>query len=220
MNFEKYIDSKLYHFFDKAFNLIVINLLLILISILGLGVFTLFPALAATYVLLQCESNDIGVSLIKSFYIVMKKDYIKLQKLFIMIVLIIGIFAFNTMFFYEYAISQNGSMFHFVGLFVILSIDLLIIGMLLHLFPVYMYFNKLKPIGIIKFSTLMVFAYPFRTILVVLISFGWILLISFQPPTIPFISVTIPIYIYLKLFNSTYKKLTNNDTPIENYYFS
>lgn len=220
MNLEKYIDSKFYNFFDKAFNLIVINLILVLISILGFGVFTLFPALAATYILLHCENEDISVSLIKGFFIIMKKDYIKLQKLFIMVVVIVGVFAFNTTFFYEYAVSQNGSMFHLVGLFVILSVDLLIIGMLLHLFPVYMYFNKLKPVGIIKFAFLMVFAYPFRTTMVILIFIGWILLISLQPSTIPFISVTIPIYIYLKLFETNYKKITNNETSIANYYFN
>ncbi|MDF2698491.1 MAG: hypothetical protein K0Q49_47 [Haloplasmataceae bacterium] len=220
MKFEKYVNSKLFQTFNKLFDIIVINLMFIFISIVGLGIFTLFPALVATYILLQSISDDNSVSILKGFYIIIKKEYFKAQKLFLIIIFIMGILTFNTMFFYEFAISHQSSLFHFIGLFLFLFIDLFVIGLLLHIFPVYMYFRDLKPLGIIKFSALMVFAYPFKTLLLIILLFGWILLISLQPPIIPFICITIPIYIYLKLFQAIYKVLSNNEISITDSYFN
>ncbi len=218
MNFEKYVNSKVYYYFDKAYYLILINLVFVLISVLGLGIFTFFPALAATYILLQRLSDNKSISIFKGFYTIIKRDYFKLQKLFLVIALILCILSFNTLFFYEYAINQNSSLFYLIGLFLFLSMDLFIMGLLLHIFPIYMYFKGLKTVGIIKFSFLLVFAYPFRTLLLVILTIGWTLLISLQPPIIPFVCITIPVYIYLQVFQGILKKLTENDKNLTRNY--
>ena len=81
MNFERYVNSKFYHFIEILYKLLIINFLWLIISTIGFVVLTLMPAVIATYVVINSMNHDREFALVKSFFLVFRKEYWRSQKL-------------------------------------------------------------------------------------------------------------------------------------------
>lgn len=73
------------------YKLIVVNTLFIGFNIIGVGVLSFMPALIAMFVIVQTIQKEEEYPLLKSFWNVFKKEYLKSQVVFIILLLIGGI---------------------------------------------------------------------------------------------------------------------------------
>lgn len=215
--FERYVNSKLYSFFDKLYIIVLINLLWLFFSLIGLVVFAFMPATVAVYLIALNIRKDIEIKPFRTFINIFKKEYIKSQKVFLM-VLILGVIVYtNTIFYVNNLEIWTG--IHLVGLIVMGLIMIAYVSMLIHLIPVYIYFPELKPYQIIKNAFLLGFAYPLRTFLALVLMLIIVFITTVIQPLLPFFLIAVIALVSLRIVKDKYVML-RKDKPtlnIEDY---
>lgn len=215
MEFENYINSKFYAFFEFVSKLIVINLLWFFTSLLGLFVFTIVPATVTSYILIHAHIKGQDFPTSKSFFKVFFSIYWKSQKVALLLLLAGAILVLDIVFFYQRIIA-NPSMFLMVGLMTSFIIGLMYLFTLIHLGPVFLYFEDLSVLQTLKYAFLFGVGFLFRSAFILLISVATFVIVMMKPilvPLVPTILIAILIYFSLRIVSSRYERLTINRIP-------
>ncbi len=219
MDFERYANSKIYAFFDVLYKLMVINILWFFSTIIGFGILTLFPATVSLFILIHSIIKEKEFPLIKSFWAVFKKEYFRAQKVFLIFGLISIVFYFNLRIYYEQIINQ-ANFISSIGFWITILLIFLFLLTLTQLFFMFLYFPDFKLFKTIKYAFLFALAFPFRSILILLImGIGLILLMVFQIliPLSFLLLISMITYLSIKIMTPKYAKILKEKEALTIY---
>ena len=100
MNVKDTFTNKLYAFFNVASYIVFANMLMFFVSIFGLVIFTFMPALVALYIMINSLYFKSNYPIVKSFFKIFKKEYIRSQRIFMALLIMGLIIGFDIYFFY------------------------------------------------------------------------------------------------------------------------
>ncbi|MDF2698704.1 MAG: hypothetical protein K0Q49_260 [Haloplasmataceae bacterium] len=218
MNFESFINGKVYEAFNWIFKMLLINLLWLITTVLGLGIFTFMPATIALFILVKSVINNEEVPIIKTFFKIVKKEYIKSQKIFLVLLIIGSIIYFNFKFY-----LRINSLLTSVGIVIIFMILIFYILICTHICIVYIYYPHVKVFRTFKLAFLISMLYAFKTFLIIAVNviIGFLLLyFKILFAFAPLIFMSLFAYITLSLLNTNYSKLVkdNEILTVKKYY--
>lgn len=161
-----------------------LNILWIAFTLLGLGVFGVFPATIAVFTItrkwIQGETDE---SIFQNFWGIYKKEFLK-SNLFGLILCTIGaILIFDLYFFFNLEGIFNQILFY---VFVALAFNFAV--MLLYIFPVYVHYD-LKFFQNIKYALIIGMSNPFHTFSMILCLVFFYFIMDVAPASFLFLSV-------------------------------
>lgn len=195
--------DKLYSIATWVFNVVYLNLLWILFSIIGLVFFGLFPATAAMFAIVRkwiiLGERDFNIfTIFWSFY---RKDFLKLNG-FALFFFIIGYFIYFNISFL--VLNPNSFQFLYPGMIILT----LVYGMtLLYFFPVYVHF-KLGFFQYIRQAFLLAVISPLEVIGVIVVAAILFAFIVWIPGIIPLFSGSALSICILYLSRRSFRRLT------------
>lgn len=204
--FEKYINSKFYSVIEYIYRFVTLNLAFIALSILGFGIFSIFPAfITLTYFIKKIiEKKNFNVG---EFIQIFKENYLKSEVMFLIYLLIGLVFSFNTYYFIS-AVLELNNILNIIGLVLAILLDVFFLMSVIQSILIIIYFPDSKIKEIIKCSFIFTMDYFPKNILL-LISILCISIISYILLNIPFMFVTFSFlaYLIISLFYNNYYEL-------------
>ena len=210
--FERYTNSKLYVFFDILYTIILVNMLWLAVSMSGLIIFTFMPATVAVYLIMLNINQEGELKPFKAFFRIFKKEYIKSQKVFLLMALIGFVVITNTVFYYTNL--ETLTLIHGIGLFTMALILIAYTSACIHVIPVYIYFPELGVVKTVKNAFFLGFAYPFRTFLALVSSVLVILITTIIQTLLPFFLISIIALITLFIIKNKYDILRKDSETL------
>jgi len=211
--FERYANSKLYTFFDFLYTIILINLLWLSLTMLGLVVFTIFPATVAVYLIVLSRGKDLELKVFRTFFAIFLREYVKSQKVFAIMFVGGALIVMNLLFYYINL--DTLTLFHLIGLVVMLALAFAYAAALIHIVPVYIYFPELPPFKIVKNAFLIGFAYPLRTLLAMLSSVAIIIIAVYLQPVLPFLLMSLIALVSMAIVRKKYDTIRKEGAPLD-----
>jgi len=199
-----------YNFALWATRLAYLNLLWIVFTILGLGVFGITPATVAMFaVVRKWVHKDRDIPIFKTFWEVYKKEFVQANILG-MILFLIGyllVIQFNILFHQE-------SMMYKIAAFSVVALMILYTIILTYVFPVFVHF-KLKTFDYLKWPFIIGIVHPILTVVLIV---GIAVLVTIVYNTIPallfFFGGSVLAYLLMLGANETFHKYeADNDDP-------
>jgi|SRR5690554_2071349 len=214
MQTKKTFSDKLYIFFNILTYIVFANLLMFVTSIFGLVFFTLMPALVALYIMINSLYFKSEYPILKTFFLIFRKEYVRSQKLF-MILLIVGfLIGFDIYYFYT---RIDGHVINLVFMLVFILLAVIFVLILTHVFPVYIYFPKLNVFETLKMAFLLSLTNLAHSLLYIIGFIATFFLLFY----IPLLTALIPIgffslLVYAKSFimNPNFLRLTKDHRPV------
>ncbi|WP_407267894.1 YesL family protein [Radiobacillus sp. PE A8.2] len=164
-----------------------INLLWILLTVLGLGIFGFFPATIAMFTMIRkWLLGDFETPISRTFWRTYKKEFIKGNVLG-MLLIIIGIILYVDVKFFQ---SQSGILYWVLSCFSIVLLYMYLLTVLFF-FPVFVHF-ELKTMQYMKHAFLFMVTKPIGTVMIVIGIFGASYLLMLVPGLIPFFGASFP----------------------------
>lgn len=162
-----------------------LNILWILFTVVGLVVFGLFPATAATFaVTRKWQTGDTELPIFKTFWEAYREEF-KQANYLGFILFLIGFFLYFDL---RFAQSQTG--FFHIFKFFFLGLLFFYYVMLLYVFPVFSHY-QMKTLEYIKHAFILALGRPLQSILMIIGSVVVTYLMMFIPGLIPVYSVSL-----------------------------
>jgi len=198
MNFETIV-WKLYDIANWIMRLIYLNLLWIFFSLLGLGIFGVFPSTAAMFsISRKWLFRETDIPLTKTFFSYFKKNFIQMNKIGIAMI-IIGIILYVDLKFFQASEHIISSILSYVMIFALI----IYFASILYLFPIYVHF-KFKTFEYIKQSIIASLGKPLITIMMFSASYLLYRLFIFLPIVLMFfvgsLSSIVTMWIAMRIF--------------------
>ncbi len=173
------MSEKLYATAEWITRLAIVNLLWLLFTIVGLGIFGFFPATIAMFsVTRKWVSGDVDIPIFKTFWNTYKREFIQ-ANILALIFYLLGIILYVDLMYTRTLTGWTSILF--VGALFSLCIFYVII--LVYIFPLFAHY-KLTSFQYIKRAFLFGIINPFRTLMMIVGSFG----ISYMVSSIPGLS--------------------------------
>ncbi|MFW5996037.1 MAG: YesL family protein [Halanaerobiaceae bacterium] len=154
-------DSKLFRFFDWIYRVVIINLLWLLFSVLGLVIFGIGPATAASfYIYREFIRGNEGFSTYRVFWQKYKSYFFRVNILTIIMLLTGAILYLDLEFFF----SQKPPLYYISYLF--LGFSFIYIIIFIHLYPIYTKYEDLGVKDQFRNTFFYSFLNPFYTLLI------------------------------------------------------
>lgn len=177
-----------------------VNLLWILFTVLGLGIFGFMPSTIALFtVIRKWVMGDRDVPVFKTFWSTYQKEFFK-STLFGALLFLIGYIIYI-----DLTLLPTGGLFTFLraGIFIC---GVLYIILLLYIFPIYVHYDWKKPLYL-RYAVLIGVAHPHYTALMA-VGIGALYYICITVPgLIPFFSVSLFSYIIMWLVYKVIRKM-------------
>ncbi|MCU0104269.1 DUF624 domain-containing protein [Acholeplasma vituli] len=166
--FERYVNSKLYQYTDLLFKMIWLNLLMILTTVVGLGVFGLPIALSSGILTMRGILKKPSMNVFQTYFQVIKTKWKTALKTGLIYELLLFVLGFNMTFFYTNLDPFNW--FNFIALMITTFMWLITIVAFYHgLILTMLYPVRFK--GIFKHSYLLTVGFVLRSFIAILILF-------------------------------------------------
>lgn len=195
-------EGGIYRLAEWISRLVYVNLLWILFSLLGLGIFGIMPATLAMFAIIKkWQNGQASIKVFREYWKYYKDSFLRINLLGL-ILLLVGVVLVIDL---NYFRSAEGIFNLLVKYFFYLLIFLYIID-LIYIFPIFLkYQTKLR--YIIKNALLFALLTPLETIkivlgLVVVILFFWIL-----PSLLPFLGISLPVLLICWISSTTIDKV-------------
>ncbi|WP_040461924.1 DUF624 domain-containing protein [Haloplasma contractile] len=217
MNIENIVNSKVYALFDWIYKLLMLNLIWIGFTIGGFVIFSIVPATITVYLILKDTIKGKDVRIFKSFAkIFFSNQYVKSQKLMIILLLFFGIIGFN---YYIFANSDILSRFSSIALIIIGIINYIGIMTTIHIFPIFIYFPYLTVRKSIKYAFLFSFSLPIQTILMLIILITSLVLGFLLPFYFFLFGISAVVLLHLYIIRFKYENFNSQGMPlcVENF---
>lgn len=177
--------SMFYRLCERIMHLAYLNLLWILFSLLGLGVFGVFPATATVFALLRQEMMDGIAPTFKSFFKYFKKDFLR-ANLLGWILVFVGYLVYIDFKLITYLETDIKMFFYFS----LLIVAIIVLFVAFYLFPVYVHYDlNIKRYFFI--SLIIIFTYPMQSILTGVVSLLNLYIMLNFPGLIPFFGMSL-----------------------------
>lgn len=213
MDFDKFVNSKIYSIFDYIYKLSILNMLIVITNIVTLVIFGLFPSLVSASIVIKDIKEGKDVKVLKSYFANFKFVYKKSMFLNFFYLIAIFIFSFNIYYFYMLLGTNNNFIIYF-AMFMFLFLDVLFILALLHSIHVFIFFPYLDGNKIIKYSLLFVVSYVLKNILLIMLLISFIILGMLFIYMVPVIIITLFMYVFLLLFYFEYKSYITKENNV------
>lgn len=202
MKFERFINSKFFILFEYLYVLIFSNILFVLSTLLGLGIFSIFPALVSLIIVLKSFDSTTDFLLPKVFFKAFIKNYLKSMKVFLIFLIGIVLFTFNTMYFYL-ALQEIDSFVYAMAFYVMLFLDILLIFVVINAAFVSVYFPNLTVKKILKYSFYLLRVISFQAMILILV----LILLVLIGYVVPLLSIVLLVSIYVLLMDRMIRPL-------------
>jgi uncharacterized membrane protein YesL len=212
MNFEKFVGSKLYGFFDKAYIIFFTNLIFTLLTVIGLGVFTFYPALISLFIVINSALIDNEKVSVSSMFKIFRKEFFKSFKISLVFLFSGLLFAFNTYYFYYcFNNPEITNLFYAFSLYLTIFIDFLFIICFIHSLLIYIYFPHLTIKRILKYSVVFSLSFIKENILLMVLIIVFILISMMFFYLLPMILVGLFAFLVLLIFHKQIMKLVKDN---------
>lgn len=209
MRFEKFFNSKVFIAFEYLYVIIISNLLFVLSFVLGLGIFSFMPALISLVIMLKTHDSTTEFPLLSVYVKSFMKNYWKSMKVFLLFLIGIVVFTFNTLFFY-FALEESDTFFFAISFYMMLILDVVLLFAMINAAFVYVYFPNLSVKKIIKYAFLLLRVVSIQSLilvplLIIVIAFGfWIPILALL------FLVSAYVLVMDRLLRTTYQKLISD----------
>jgi uncharacterized membrane protein YesL len=190
---------------NRMIQLAYINILWIFFTLVGLGIFGLFPSTTAMFgVVRKLIRNEVGVKIFPTFWTLFRQDFVKANGLGLILAAIAYFLYFDFTF-----IQLNNGRFDFL-LPVIGFVLISCIAISLFLFPVYAHFN-LKFLHYIKQAFLIAISSPLEVLAIAMIAGATYFLVSLFPGAIPLFSGSVFAYFATIISNRAFRRIESKN---------
>ncbi|MGN7373916.1 YesL family protein [Bacillus halotolerans] len=181
------------------------NLLWLLFTILGLGVFGVMPATAALFAVMRkwIQGQD-HVPVLPTFWREYKAEFLRSNLIGAVLVLIGLIIYIDLAFIYP-----SHFLLHILR-FAIMIFGFLFVSMLFYVFPLLVHFDWKKRLYF-KFSLLLSVAYLQYTLVMLALTVVLFFLLAYLPGIVPFFSVSLISYCHMRIAYAVLVKLEQQD---------
>lgn len=194
--------SLVYRLCERIMNLAYLNLLWIFFSLIGLGIFGVFPATATMFALLRQEMLKDLMPTFKLFFKYFKKNFWK-SNLIGWIVLFTSYIIYLD---FKLITYLKGNM-KIIMYFSLLAVAFIFLFASFYLFPVYAHYD-LKIKNYFFISLIIIFIHPIQTLLIGAASLLHLYLIFNFPALIPFFGVSVWAFCISHISHSAFSKAT------------
>jgi uncharacterized membrane protein YesL len=186
------------------------NLLFILTTIAGLGVFSYMISLIILVLGIKSLDSDIEYSIIKTWIINIKKHYKKALKLSLFYSVFGFVFIFDTMYFYL-ILQSSPSTVYTIFYYLFLVIDIFFLFAIINAAFVFVYFPNLDIKKNIKYSFKLIQLVPMQAIILMVLLILTVVWFYVFPLVIVFIWFSVIIYCYHTMIKRTYSRLVADE---------
>ena len=152
-------------------------------------------------------------SILKSFFIIVIKEYKRSQKIFLPLLIAGLILAYELFVFFS--IDMEGNIALKVGLYFSIILSILYLIIIIYIIPTYIFFPSLKTFSTIKYSLLIGIAHPFHTLALIALYF----IVGFISFFVPFLVVVFSFSVITSLNQwvllKKYHELSINYKPLD-----
>lgn len=209
--YDRYINSKAFPFINLLFVLVIGNLCWFFSTFLGIFIFSFLPASIALFIVIKSAIVDSDFPIIKAFFKIFLKVYWKAQKIFICY-LGFGLFLGLSLYLLQYTPS---SIVFSLSRYILYILIFILTITLIHTVPIFVYFPYLTVKGVIKNSFLLSLAFPFQTLLLILIYTLSIAFAILFPTIFSFFSFillfSLIVYLKIKILEPKYLSFVKED---------
>lgn len=220
MNFEKYVNSRLFTFFNFLYKMVILSLIFFVASVLGLIFLTIVVTGIGILTIIKSTNDNNELPLILSFGLIFKKYFLKGLFLSLIVLGITFLLAFNTYYFYELTI-KNQSIYSYIALYLTIGLDIIAISCLVMTMLISVYFPFLKTYNTLKYSLMMLFAFPGAFFMLVGLIIVFFILAFLFPYIIPIILPGLFFYFVYLIYHYRLEKLVTKDgiLPLDAFEF-
>lgn len=193
-------------FMNKVYQIIILNIITFFTIIIGLGIFSLLPALVTLVAMLKNADDDTILGMIKLYFRTFKKIYWKASCVFIFFGVLIFLGAFSVFYFYCWLLEST-NLGYVICYYVVLFTEAIFILALINACFMMVYYPHLKWIKVIKYAFQTMLVVAFRMILIFMLLIGSIYLGILFVFAVPLFSIALFMWIALKLLDEPYTKL-------------
>ena len=181
------------------------NLLWLVFTLLGLGVFGVMPATAALFAVIRkwIQGQD-NVPVLKTFWREYKAEFFR-SSLIGAVLAIIGLIIYIDLAF----IYPSHFLLHVLR-FAIMIFGFLFVSMLFYVFPLLVHFDWKKRLYV-KFSLLLSVAYLQYTLVMLALTVALLFLLAYLPGIVPFFSVSLISYCHMRIVYAVLLKVEQQD---------
>lgn len=206
MKFEKFVNSGFFRFCEKLYQLIILNLLTVLMIILGLGIFSLLPALASLILIIKSSKKNNSFPFVKLFFKGFFHIYKKAQLTFLLFLGLFLLFGFNTYYFYCF-INESESFYYIVAYYITLVADALLLMAFINSAFILIYFPHLTVLKTFKYSFVLLKAVTWKALVMFGMIFACLYLTALFVYILPIIEISIYCYLSYLLLDKDYNKV-------------
>lgn len=193
-------------FMNKVYQIIILNIITFFTIIIGLGIFSLLPALVSLLAMLKNADDDTILGMIKLYFRTFKKIYWKAFSVFLFFGVLIFLGAFSVFYFYCWLLEST-HLFYVICYYVVLFAEAIFILALINSCFIIVYYPHLKWIKVIKYAFQTMLVVAFRMIILFMLLIGSIYLGIVFVFAVPLFSISLFMWIALKLLDEPYTKL-------------
>lgn len=210
MNFEKYINSRWFIFFNFLYKIVVLSLIFFLMSLFGILIFTMIASGIAVITIIKSSNDNNELPLISSFWLIFKKCFLKSLIISLILFLIIFLFAFNTYYFYLLT-KETKLLYSYIALYITIGLDIIALSTLIMIMLVSVYFPYLKILNTIKYSLMMLFAFPLAFFMLIGLIIVFFVMGFLFPYIIPMILPGLFLYFVFLIYDFRLMRLVSSD---------
>ena len=203
--------------FSKTINFIyrltILNIITFITIVLGLGIFSFLPALISLVVLLQYPEEDTIGRMIKLYFRVFKKIYLKAELVFLILISLIFLDAVSIFYFYCWLLEST-ALIYVIAYYITLLVEVFFILALINSCFIIVYYPHLKLFKVIKYSFNTIFVVMLKMVFVLLLLIGIVYLSIVFVPALPLVSISLFMFCAYKLLDEPYRKMVPKGYPI------
>ncbi len=197
-------DGSLYKVTEWVSRLVYVNILWIVFTIMGLGIFGIMPAtISMLGIIKKWFDGKENVEVFKEYWQIYKANFIKIN-IIGLIMFVIGLVLIIDL---RYFNSLSGVHYLIIRYFIYLIIFLYFID-LIYIFPITIQY-QLRKRDIIKNALFFGFLSPLETLQMILGLIGVTFLFRVLPSLLPFLGVSIPVLVIIWASEKAIKKVEN-----------
>lgn len=206
MKFEKFVNSRFFHFTEKLYQLIMLNIFGVISILMGLVIFGIIPTMVSIIACLKASSDGESYPLFKGYFKTYFKTFKKtiLVSLFFLILLLI---SFLWIFYFYSWIKENNNIFFGIGYYLSLFIAIIIMLSAINSCFVIVYFPYLNFKKIIKYAFVLLRAITWKAIIMFVILIAFLYLAFLIAYALPFILLSLYLFIFNCLIKNDYDKI-------------
>ncbi|BAM46399.1 YesL family protein [Amphibacillus xylanus] len=209
------ISTRFYRVAEWIWRMAYVNILWLGFSLLGLGIFGIFPATVALLsVLRKWLTGEPDISIFKQFWSSYKADFLKAN----ILGYLLGVLGYIIWFNYQYLGTVTGTerIFILIGWYVAVVLFILLA---LFLFPVYVHF-KMPLLHYFRTTIVIAISSPFALITLVIALYLALRLFLFVPGLIPFYSMSVTGWLMMWTSVQAFRRIDRKRERIENNEYS